>query len=348
MLSNTDNIDILVKILKESSITSIVISPGGTNIAFVKKVQDDSEFTCYSVVDERSAAYFAIGLYLQTGKPVALCCTSAQATRNYVPGLTEAFYKRVPLLAISMMKHPRFTYQEYMQAPDQPSLPNDCVKQSYVLPYISDINDVYESIRVVNQAILELQHNGMGPVQLCVPWLDFPLKPIRPRLRIINRVELTEKWELELDGKKILIVVGEHRPFSHSETGAIERFCQRYDCVVYANLLSNFHSKKCIAATNLLMTSLDDEHFERLMPDIVISIGGQTGDYPLYRRLSRAEYKNTEHWRVSQDGNVVDTYDKLTKVFQCREVDFFTKAAGSESKDTPSRNYASQWMNVAK
>ena len=134
MIDNKKNIQLLVECLKEHSVRNIVISPGGTNIAFVKAVQDDPFFHCFSVVDERSAMYFAIGLYLQTGEVIATSCTSAQATRNYVPGLTEAYYKKVPILAITMSMHPRFTYQEYMQAPDQSSLPNDCVKSSYSLP----------------------------------------------------------------------------------------------------------------------------------------------------------------------------------------------------------------------
>ena len=122
MINNKKNVDIVVSLLKKHRIHHVVISPGGTNISFVKAVQDDTFFRCYSVVDERSAIYFAIGLYLQTGEIIATSCTSAQATRNYIPGLTEAFYKRVPILAITMSKHPRFTYQEYMQAPDQCSL----------------------------------------------------------------------------------------------------------------------------------------------------------------------------------------------------------------------------------
>ena len=99
---NIENINIVVKLLKENKIRDLVISPGGTNIPLIKAVQDDSFFNCYSVVDERSASYFAIGIYLQKKVPVALICTSAQATRNYIPGLTEAFYKRVPILAITM------------------------------------------------------------------------------------------------------------------------------------------------------------------------------------------------------------------------------------------------------
>lgn len=129
MIQNMWNINVVVTLLKKHGIRYLVISPGGTNKEFAKVVQDDSFFKCFSVVDERSAMYFAIGLYLQTGEIVATSCTSAQATRNYIPGLTEAFYKEVPILAITMEKHPRFKYQGYMQAPDQTSLPKDCVKK---------------------------------------------------------------------------------------------------------------------------------------------------------------------------------------------------------------------------
>ena len=91
MESNKRTLQIIIELLKQNNINQIVISPGGTNAEFIRLVQDDDFFECYSVVDERSAMYFAIGLYLQTGKVIAASCTSAQATRNYVPGLSEAF-----------------------------------------------------------------------------------------------------------------------------------------------------------------------------------------------------------------------------------------------------------------
>ena len=134
MYTIQENVRIVIALLKQYNIRYLVLSPGGTNIPLVHAVQNDSFFTCYSVVDERSAMYFAIGLYLQTGEIVATSCTSAQATRNYIPGLTEAFYKHVPILAITTAKLERFQYQDYMQAPDQCSLPRDSVKKSFDLP----------------------------------------------------------------------------------------------------------------------------------------------------------------------------------------------------------------------
>lgn len=339
MFDNIDNVNIIVKVLKENNINQIVISPGGTNIPIIKAIQDDDFFDCYSVVDERSAMYIAIGIYLQTRKIVATLCTSAQATRNYIPGLTEAFYKRIPILAITMEKHPRFKYQEYMQAPDQASLPRDSVKKSYELPFISDINDFYYSNRVVNEAILELTRDSLGPVQICVPWLDFPLKnQMDKKIRIIERFSANNMPDFDLSKKRVMIIIGEHGPFSESERKAINIFCNNVDSVIYTNHLSNFENEFCVNA-NLLLSTINEQDFERIKPDIFITIGGQTGDYPLFLRMSSNSYSEIEHWRVSESGDVVDTYDKLRKVFHCSVESFFNHSWGNNSN----RVYCSIW-----
>lgn len=320
--SNIDNIEIVVKLLKENNISDLVISPGGTNIPVIKAVQDDEFFNCYSVVDERSAAYVAIGMYLQNKKPVAIICTSAQATRNYVPGLTEAFYKRVPILAITMEKHPRFKYQEYMQAPDQTSLPNDCVKKSFELPYVSDINDYYFSMRVANEAMIELFRNGLGPVQLCIPWLDFPLAERKPTVRAVKSMRVEDLTNEDLTNKKILLIIGEHVRFTKEEREAIDIFCEKTNCVVYKNHLSNFQNDYTVEANLFLLTASEAE-IDNIKPDIIISVGGQSGDYPFYLTFSKNTLTNIEHWRLCDDGKIVDTYDKLTRVYQCNMIDFF-------------------------
>ena len=343
MNQNAKNIEIVVKLLKENNIRRIVISPGGTNIPLVKAIQKDDHFICYSVVDERSAIYFAIGLYLQTGEIIATSCTSAQATRNYIPGLTEAFYKRVPIIAITMSKHPRFTYQEYMQAPDQASLPNDCVKKSFVLPFITDEHDIYHSIRVSNEAICEVSRNGFGPVQLCIPWLDFAINNKMPTIRNISIYKLDDEWNVDVQNKKIMLAIGEHRPFTKEEKDCIERFCQKYNVMVYTNHLSNYCGKYSINGNFLLSTLSLEEFRKKLLPDIFISIGGQTGDYPLYKLISLPELDHIEHWRVSEDGQLIDTYDKLTKVFQCSESSFFNKFNDENVED---HSYFDKWMSI--
>lgn len=349
MYTIAKNAQIVLALLKQHNIRHIVISPGATNIPIVQGVQSDPFFTCYSVVDERSAMYFAIGLYLELGVPIATSCTSAQATRNYIPGLTEAFYKHVPILAITASKHPRFTYQEYMQAPNQISLPVDAVKQTYALPYVSNQHDELHCIRLVNEAILELSHRVPGPVQLNVPMLDTEVRKFSniqlPKVRVIKRYMEWEQWDTSLKDKKIMIVIGEHRPFTEKQITTLESFAETYNTFIYVNHLSNYHGKYAVFG-NLGLASMPDNVFaQNYRPDILISIGGQTGDYPLYGKLSAGSQFDFEHWRVSEDGKVIDTYDKLTKVFECPLELFFTRLAG-ESTDLHS--YYEQWKILEK
>lgn len=347
MLDNKNNIKIVVNLLKKNGISKIVISPGGTNIPFVEAVTIDPFFTCYSVVDERSAMYFAIGLYLQTGQVVATSCTSAQATRNYIPGLTEAFYKKVPILAITMSKHPRFTYQEYMQAPDQTSLPKDSVKKSISLPFLKDENDFLHSVRLTNEAINSLLCGNPGPVQLNIPWLDFKLDKIDDINTKIDKVCIYDsdcEWDFGIDNKKIMIVIGEHLPFDKDLKDAVDCFCRKFNVVVYTNHLSNFYNNYCVNANLFLSVQENNIIPEELVPDVIISIGGQTGDYPFYRTFSKSIYNKTEHWRVSPGGDIVDTYDKLTKVFKCSEFRFFSKL--SKMKSANDTTFLEKWENM--
>jgi 2-succinyl-5-enolpyruvyl-6-hydroxy-3-cyclohexene-1-carboxylate synthase len=348
MYTISKSAQIILSLLKQHGINQIVINPGTTNIPIVQGVQNDPFFTCYSIVDERSAMYFAIGLYLATGKPVATSCTSAQATRNYIPGLTEAFYKHVPILAITTSKHPKYDGQEYMQGPIQTSLPMDAVKKTFALPYINSKKDELQCIRMINEAMLELSHRMPGPVQLNVPMLDEEAGvyniPDLPSVRLIKRYMTWDDWDdVTLIDKKIMIVVGEHRLFSDKQLAVIDEFAESHNAFIYVNHLSNYHGKYTVSA-NLAMSCLGQDVFKKKYnPDVLITIGGQTGDYPVFGHLSLGNQDDFEHWRVADDGNIVDTYDKLTKVFECPLELFFSRLA--ENRQTEHTYYES-WKDL--
>ena len=341
MYTILENARIVIALLKKHNIRRIVLSPGGSNIPIVQGVQQDPFFKCYSVVDERSAMYFAIGLYLQTGEPIATSCTSAQATRNYLPGLTEAFYKHVPILAITMSKHPKYLGQDYMQCPIQTSLSVDAVKKSYSLPRIKDEHDRTQCIRTANEAMLELTHHGFGPVQLNIEELDSETWVFDenieslPDVRSIKRYSYWESLETkELEGKKIMLLIGEHLPFLDEEVQALEDFAESHDVFVYSDHTSNYRGKYSLNGNPLMATISPALFIERYKPDVVITIGGLTGDYYIYTPLYNAPEGSFEHWRINIDGNVVDTYGKLTRVYEMRMVDFCKKMTSS----TPSEH----------
>ena len=91
------SVQILISLLKQHGIKKVVASPGTTNITLVASLQQDDWFNMYSSVDERSAAYIACGMAAESGEPVVLTCTGATASRNYLPGLTEAYYRKLPV-----------------------------------------------------------------------------------------------------------------------------------------------------------------------------------------------------------------------------------------------------------
>jgi 2-succinyl-5-enolpyruvyl-6-hydroxy-3-cyclohexene-1-carboxylate synthase len=348
MYTTLNSVQIIISLLKQHGINQIVISPGASNIPIVQGIQNDPFFTCYSVVDERSALYFAIGLWFETGKPVALSCTSAQATRNYIPGLTEAFYKHVPILAITASKHPKYWGQECMQAPIQTSLPVDAIKQTFALPMVDSKQDELHCIRMVNEAILELTHRTPGPVQINVPMDGTESAAFKisesPSVRSIKRYMAWDEWSgVALDSKKIMIVVGEHRPFSDKQIAVIDEFVESHNAFVYVNHLSNYHGKRAVAANFAVSCAGSEYSQKKCNPDILITIGGQTGDYALCSRLTSGAQTEFEHWRVAEDGNIVDTYDKLTKVFECPFELFFSRLA---EKRQGEQTYYESWKRM--
>lgn len=344
--TKVENVRILLALLKKHGIKHVVVSPGGTNIPIAQGLQQDPYFHCYSVVDERSAMYFAIGLYLQLGEPIATSCTSAQATRNYLPGLTEAYYKHTPILAITCSKHARYTHQEIMQAPNQVSLPEDSVKKSYPLPYIACPADRIICERMINEAILELTHNTPGPVQLNIPIIDSErlsfFETELPNVRVIHRYTTEQDWNVSIANKKIMILAGESRGYTQEERSLIEQFADKHNAIIYTNHLSNLHANNECQG-NLMLSAMSQALFdEEYAPDILITIGGQTGDYSVFGKINGN--KSLEHWRVSRDGDIVDTYDKLTKVFQCNDTTFFTRMMNVDA--TSDHSYLDHWQSA--
>ncbi len=160
------NTQIVISLLKEHKIKKVIASPGATNIRLVASMQQDDFFEMYSVVDERSAAYIACGMAEESGEPVVLTCTGATASRNYIPGLTEAFYRKLPIVAITSTQHYGRVGQNVAQVIDRSRPLADIVKCSVQIPTCHTDEDRWDCNVKVNNAILELTRNGGGPITL--------------------------------------------------------------------------------------------------------------------------------------------------------------------------------------
>ena len=143
------NAQIVLFLLKKYGIKKVIASPGTTNITILASMQQDSFFEMYSAADERSAAYMACGLAAETGEPVVLSCTGATASRNYLPGLTEAFYRKLPILAITSHQGQANIGNHIAQVLDRSVVPNDVAIYSTYIRSIRGKDDEWLGSRSI-------------------------------------------------------------------------------------------------------------------------------------------------------------------------------------------------------
>ena len=313
--SNERNIQIVISLLKANNIKKIVASPGATNFSFVGSLQSDPFFEIYSSVDERSAAYIACGIAAESGEPVVLTCTGSTASRNYLPGLTEAYYRKLPVLAITSHQGKDRLGQLIFQNIDRSNPPHDAVKLSVELPVVKDERDEAFVMMEANKAILELRRNGGGPVHINMFTTysrDFSVKELPP-VRVMKRVQAWEEMP-QMPKGKVCVYVGSHVHFTQEQTTAVDAFCATHDAIVICDHTSGYYGKYRLLPT-LAQFQRTDTLFETF--DLMVHIG----------EISAATFAGTgpvkEIWRESEDGEVRDPFKKLTTVFQMSELAFF-------------------------
>lgn len=313
--SNERNIQIVIALLKANNIKKIVASPGATNFSFVGSLQSDPWFEIYSSVDERSAAYIACGIAAESGEPVVLTCTGSTASRNYLPGLTEAYYRKLPILAITSHQGKDRIGQLIYQNIDRSNPPSDAVKLSVELPVVKDERDEAFVMMEANKAILELRRNGGGPVHINMFTTysrDFSVKELPP-VRVMKRVQAWDEMP-QMPKGSVCVYVGSHVHFSQELTEAIDTFCATHDAIVICDHTSGYYGRYRLLPT-LTQFQKKDTLFETF--DLMVHIG----------EISAATFAGSvpvkEIWRVSEDGELRDPFKKLTTVFQMSEVAFF-------------------------
>ncbi|MBE5839551.1 2-succinyl-5-enolpyruvyl-6-hydroxy-3-cyclohexene-1-carboxylic-acid synthase [Butyrivibrio sp.] len=355
MISNIRSVQILIDLLKQKSIRKVVLSPGGSDIPIIHSVETDSYFECYSVVDERSAAYFAMGLSQESKEPVACVCTSGTAVCNYLPGITEAYYQSVPIVAITADKNPNFQGQLETQKIEQTHIFDGVVKKSVNLPLIHCEEDEWLCNRLVNEALIEIDHHGKCPVHINIPivgrtdiYSGTSTKKERC-ITLIDRSSSNNAWEFYKQELKkynrILFVVGQNVEFDEETLCYMETFHNLFGCVFATEHLSNLNINGCIN-TYSVTEMIDDRVLDGLVPELVISIGNNLSAYNL-KPFLRRHYKECTNWLISLNGEVRDAYKSLTTIFEC-DLLFFLKYMTKNIKDVSHKDYYNLWLGMKK
>lgn len=324
--TNERNVQIVIALLKAHGIHRVIASPGTTNMTFVVSIQHDPWFQLWSSVDERSAAYLACGMAAETGEPVVISCTGATASRNYMPGLTEAYYRKLPVLAITSTRGNHRVGHLVDQQIDRRNIPNDIAMESVTIPMVKDAEDERMCEIEANKAILALKLNGGGPAHINLYTRyskDFSIKELPHANAIFRHTIFDEFPQIPKDGR-VAIFVGAHSNFTEKQVEAIDRFCATHDAVVFCDHTSGYRGKY-------------EVHFQ-------ISFGQQKYVSPLKKlnllihigEVSGSQFlPSFSHvWRVSPDGELRDTWGKLRRVFMMPEEEFFNHYSEEGAKHT--------------
>ena len=317
--STNKNVQLLISLLKAHGIKRVIASPGTCHIELIGSIQKDSWFELYSCLDERGAAYMACGMAAETKEPVVITCTEATASRNYMPGLTEAFYRKLPVVAVTGLHAYNLIGQMEPQVIDRTVSPNDVFVEKVNLVEIDDEDDLWDSTVKINKALTALRRNGGGPVHINMPRssTNFQFNVEEPiEARPIRRYACGDELP-ELPDGRIAVIVGAHLRWSDGQVRAVEEFCENHNAVVICDHSSMYHGKYRFHAS-LLASQKGKLPVYR--PGLIIHIGELSGDYNALRKFSLG----SETWRVSLDGEIRDPFKTLTKVFEMREEDFFT------------------------
>lgn len=353
---------LIAEALKDYGIRHVVVSPGSRNAPLIMAVTRSGWFSVTTIVDERSAAFIGLGIAEITGEPVALICTSGSAVLNYAPALSEAYYRQIPLIAISADRPVEWIDQNDSQTIRQPGALKNIVRNT--VSFKGELTGT-EEIEFVNRKlndVLSTATSGVkGPVHINIS-LSNPLShecewessKLFHKIDIINTgekiaVETARALSAHIHGKKILIAGSISAPNSQLSM-AIGIFTSLPYVVVICEGLSNIHATGILHQCDLLFSQdLNDEQLDILSPDLIISFGGAPVSSAMKTFLRRCTA--TQHWHVGKSDGAIDCFRKLSTRIEISPEGFFPRIASSlahlEKVSPSTNNFARKWHEHA-
>lgn len=317
----------IIEICLAKEITNIIISPGSRNAPLTIGFAQNPNFKCYSIADERCAAFFALGIAQQTKKPTAVVCTSGSALLNYYPAVAEAFYSQIPLIVISADRP-----QSKIDIGDGQTIRQENVFQNHSvfnanLTEEASVENDLKINKAVETAILQ-----KGPVHINAPFEE-PLYEtvsklsVEPKIthsdeilgtKIIENIEdVVTVWNTS---KRKLILIGGINEANSVSSEILENFAKDPSIVVLTETTSNLHDPSFINSIDSLITPFDDFDFKELEPEVLITFGGMIVSKRIKAFLRK--YKPAHHWHIDTL-RAYDTFNALSKHFVMEPEDFF-------------------------
>ena len=337
---------IVSDILINKGVEDVVICPGSRNAPLMLSFGHRTEIRKHSIVDERSAGFFALGLSLKTKKPSVLISTSGTAVLNFAPAIAEAYYQKIPLIILTADRPDYLIDQADSQSLRQNNIFANYIQKSYILSHrLQTKNDLIYAERIVNEAY-HIANNG-SPVHINLPFEE-PLYDIieedKKSYRIIQSVpsknvlspslieEFQKSWN-KATKKMILIGQGEY------DLKWVKTLENSLDdsCILISETLSNLRVSNSISGIDKVLQRIKEK--SEFIPEILITTGGAIVSKKIKQFLREAP--NFEHWHFQQEEEYLDTYFHLTKMLKVDFAYFIEKVANSKNT---SSDYQKLWL----
>ncbi|AJA70630.1 2-succinyl-5-enolpyruvyl-6-hydroxy-3-cyclohexene-1-carboxylic-acid synthase [Myroides sp. A21] len=333
----------IIEICKAKNIQHIIISPGSRNAPLTIGFASDPFFTCYSLADERCAAFFGMGIAQQTAFPIALVCTSGSALLNYYPAVAEAFYSQIPMVIISADRPTsKIDIGDGQTIRQRNVYENHIVYNANLTEEASNENDILIN-NAINTAIAQ-----KGPVHINAPFEE-PLYNTVEELTVTPTIINLETLPLQFkefdqyidsykEATKKLILVGVNTPDALSQE-MIDWLANDPSVIIMTETTSNLHHPHCVEHIDRIITTFSEEDFLAFQPDLLITFGGMVISKRIKAFLRK--YKPTQHWHIDTLRHY-DTYNALNKAVLDTPENFFQTIKDNIERYTASNYYT--WM----
>ncbi len=344
-----------IELCKAKGLKHIVFSPGSRNAPLVIAFVNNEAFTTYVIPDERSAAFYALGMAEELAEPVAVACTSGSALLNYYPAISEAFYRSIPLMVISADRP-----SELIDQGDGQTIRQEGVFKNHILAETSLIEEPLNEGQKqfnedeVNKIFNEAVKPAGGPVHINFPFSEplYNMVEVESQEVKVNSIPLVERkldqqekeyarniWN---ESPKKLILCGQ-MPKNPQLLHQLRQLAKDPSVAVVVENTSNLQDRSFNHCIDRSLNSFQHKCPELFQPDLMITLGDAVISKKIKKYLRKYSPKN--HWKVGYAFPDMDTYMCLTKSFEMEPADFIT-VLGEEDFDRNTSRYGEQWKQL--
>ena len=347
MYSDKENINILTSLLVSYGVRHIVVCPGSRNAPLVHNFDVSPDITTHAVTDERSAAFFALGLRLRLRQPVAVCVTSGSALLNTMPGAAEATYQHEGIIIISADRPQAWIGQLDGQTMPQHGALGTFASPSVSLPEPHNDTERWLCRRLICEAMIANTCPPFPSVHINVP-VSEPLfgfsTPCLPEIPPVGIADLDDQNGREtlrriLKGKRRLMVIS-GQTYDDSAAGLL--MDNASGCVFVAEWLSPYGRVRHI--DEILRTTCAEE-LDNMRPDCIVYIGGHTVSKRL-RHYMRSLDSRTMFITVSDDGMLHDVSQHTTLVVKATAGDFMRMICNGAICPDADMDFVRRWHDM--